>query len=965
MTVDRLSLSSQAYDLGSTLMIITFFTFLFGLFLTSLLSAKLRFRCYDTHEGVFYESPYLVCSSIQSIGRQCTRANATCVDSGTGEHASLRTGGRDILALTPYYERKGLSADEVKPITWYANPPYQPSFDNFPLAVLSVFQIWCGVDWSIMQNLVVDTQGAAWESVFIIMYAIGSWVLMNVFIAVLGTAYEREKLHQLQRLKRREADATHVLDWLSYDRLKENFDRYLRPTLRDHRIVARIKSIITGLPIPKDPRATAQINGRRLPTPKDAKGEVRHIKNVAKEAEAGILEAVGSLKKAFETIDKNGDGLLTEEELEDAYERLHLTMDKQQFLSFIDACDKDGSGEISFNEFVAVLGLSGPRLKLRKVLVSASFRALAFFVVLANAVVSAFDGPFVDERFGRGDEAYRIWIIGHLFGIYFLLEMLLRIYVFGLRTYATTPSFVFEGLLVVVWFFEVISWFTGLELENQVLSSLKSFRLLRLHKLLYSLSELSGTTALLDQIYASLVAVAWMLVALVIWIFLIAILGMHLYSGMYDDVYAGGRCLPYADGANSTQLHTDSCALKPRHHFDFLLISIVSVFQTVTQDVWSRVMWDTYLVSGPLAFIFFPAVVISGNFVMVNMFLSILLSTFSSMAKQIASKVNQETAARLAQEEEQQRKDRHALKAQRDADVKAARFSHSSGSYAQNTDTQILRIKGPDDSGRQPPKRDSTKAPARPPPLNRKARLRKETKEEARKLADLEARRTRSPSPSSGSGRWSPLARGQRSPTLDAATGRMDVGGTWVAPKEENLKQRDSLQARLDERAPSRNSLDDGEPKRNIEEDGDADDGDADDRGVIEAHDAVVASGAAPPRLPHWAKLPHGVKGNEPFGPWARSLFRLLPPFVRVQISDRGWVRTEQRRYLSAQKKKWMRRCKGESMCADPQHACAHYGARCSPQVQRGAHSAQVASLAHAHARFRLWITQRVGDRVL
>jgi hypothetical protein len=159
--------------------------------------------------------------------------------------------------------------------------------------------------------------------------------------------------------------------------------------------------------------------------------------------------------------------------------------------------------------------------------------------------------------------------------------------------------------------------------------------------------------------------------------------------------------------------------------------------------------------------------------------------------------------------------------------------------------------------------------------------------------------------------------------------------------------------------------LDDGEPKRNIEEDGDADDGDADDRGVIEAHDAVVASGAAPPRLPHWAKLPHGVKGDEPFGPWARSLFRLLPPFVRVQISDRGWVRTEQRRYLSAQKKKWMRRCKGESMCADPQHACAHHGARCSPQVQRGAHSAQVASLAHAHARFRLWITQRVGDRVL
>ena len=384
-------------------------------------------------------------------------------------------------------------------------------------------------------------------------------------------------------------------------------------------------------------------------------------------------------------------------------------------------------------------------------------------------------------------------------------------------------------------------------------------------------------------------------------------------------------------------------------------------------------MWDTYLVSGPAAFIFFPSVVITGNFVMVNLFLAILLSTFSSMAKQIAIKVSQETAARLAQQEEEQRQDRHALKAQRDADVKAARFSPSSGSDALNTDRQVLRIKGPDDAGRQPPtrgrrgspkpRRDNSTAPtasARPPSLNRKARLRKETEEEARVLADLEARRTRSPSPPSGTGRWSPLGR-RRSPTLDATkSGRMDVGGTWVAPREENLKRRASLPARLDERAPSRDSEDDGEHLRNLE-----DDGDADDRGVIEAHDAVVASGSAPPRLPHWAKLPRGVKSEEPFGPWARSVFRLLPPFVRVLISDRGWVRTEQRRYLSAQKKKWMRRCAGERMCTDPQHACAHHGARCSPQVQRGAQAAQVASLAHAHARFRLWIAQRVGDRLL
>ena len=50
-------------------------------------------------------------------------------------------------------------------------------------------------------------------------------------------------------------------------------------------------------------------------------------------------------------------------------------------------------------------------------------------------------------------------------------------------------------------------------------------------------------------------------------------------------------------------------------------------------DNWVQVMWDTYDSTGTLALPLFPAIIIFGNFVTLNIFLAILLSTFSGAAK--------------------------------------------------------------------------------------------------------------------------------------------------------------------------------------------------------------------------------------------------------------------------------------------------------------------------------------------
>ena len=94
-----------------------------------------------------------------------------------------------------------------------------------------------------------------------------------------------------------------------------------------------------------------------------------------------------------------------------------------------------------------------------------------------------------------------------------------------------------------------------------------------------------------------------MLLALAILTFFVATAMMHLFHDAYDEVY-GGMCRtsgfsdPTLDATlNSSKiadLHSPACANKPRHHFDNIAISYITVFQVMTTDNWLAIMWDTY-----------------------------------------------------------------------------------------------------------------------------------------------------------------------------------------------------------------------------------------------------------------------------------------------------------------------------------------------------------------------------------
>ena len=159
--------------------------------------------------------------------------------------------------------------------------------------------------------------------------------------------------------------------------------------------------------------------------------------------------------------------------------------------------------------------------------------------------------------------------------------------------------------------------------------------------------------SLIQKMGASVKSVSSMLLALLILVFFLATTMMHLFADVYDEMY-GGRCLTTGfdagvqleGNASMTGLHSPACTLKPRHHFDNIAISYLTVFQVMTTDNWLNVMWDTYLASGKLSLFFFPLIIVVGNYITMNIFLAILLSTFSAASKAEA------VAANLAAEKE-------------------------------------------------------------------------------------------------------------------------------------------------------------------------------------------------------------------------------------------------------------------------------------------------------------------------
>ncbi|XP_042355724.1 sodium channel, voltage gated, type VIII, alpha subunit b [Plectropomus leopardus] len=163
----------------------------------------------------------------------------------------------------------------------------------------------------------------------------------------------------------------------------------------------------------------------------------------------------------------------------------------------------------------------------------------------------------------------------------------------------------FDGFIVTLSLVEL-----GLQ-DVEGLSVLRSFRLLRVFKLAKSWPTLN---MLIKIIGNSVGALGNLTLVLAIIVFIFAVVGMQLFGKSYKD------CVCKI---------AQSCEL-PRWHMNDFFHSFLIVFRVLCGE-WIETMWDCMEVAGQsMCLIVFMMVMVIGNLVVLNLFLALLLSSFSA-----------------------------------------------------------------------------------------------------------------------------------------------------------------------------------------------------------------------------------------------------------------------------------------------------------------------------------------------
>uniref|UniRef100_A0A674A8X1 Sodium channel protein n=1 Tax=Salmo trutta TaxID=8032 RepID=A0A674A8X1_SALTR len=242
------------------------------------------------------------------------------------------------------------------------------------------------------------------------------------------------------------------------------------------------------------------------------------------------------------------------------------------------------------------------RLKtLVKVMVMDPFLDLAITIcIVLNTLFMAM------EHYPMTDEFNGMLSIGNLvFSGIFTAEMVLKIIALDPYYYFQQGWNIFDSIIVCLSLMEL-----GLS-DVEGLSVLRSFRLLRVFKLAKSWPTLN---TLIKIIGNSVGALGNLTLVLAIIVFIFAVVGMQLFGKNYQDCVC--------------KISKD-CTL-PRWHMKDFFHSFLIVFRVLCGE-WIETMWDCMEVAGqPLCILVFMLVMVIGNLVVLNLFLALLLSSFSS-----------------------------------------------------------------------------------------------------------------------------------------------------------------------------------------------------------------------------------------------------------------------------------------------------------------------------------------------
>ncbi|XP_033063912.1 two pore calcium channel protein 2 isoform X4 [Trachypithecus francoisi] len=260
----------------------------------------------------------------------------------------------------------------------------------------------------------------------------------------------------------------------------------------------------------------------------------------------------------------------------------------------------------------------------------ANLVSICVFLVLDADVLPAERDDFV------------LGILNCVFIVYYLLEMLLKVFALGLRGYLSYPSNVFDGLLTIVLLVLEISTLAVYRLPRpgwrpemlgllslwdmtRMLNMLIVFRFLRIIPSMKPMAVVASTVLGLVQNMRAFGGI------LVVVYYEFAIIGINLFRGVIVAPPGNSRCVvtPSLASANGSAPCGSFEQLEYwANNFDDFAAALVTLWNLMVVNNW-QVLLDAYRrYSGPWSKIYFVLWWLVSSVIWVNLFLALILENF-------------------------------------------------------------------------------------------------------------------------------------------------------------------------------------------------------------------------------------------------------------------------------------------------------------------------------------------------
>uniref|UniRef100_A0A671YA93 Sodium channel protein n=1 Tax=Sparus aurata TaxID=8175 RepID=A0A671YA93_SPAAU len=464
------------------------------------------------------------------------------------------------------------------------------SFDSFGWSFLALFRLMTQDYWENLFQLILRAAGKTYMLFFVVIIFLGSFYLINLILAVVAMAYdEQNEATRLEKIEKEE----------EFQRLLEQLKEQEQALLLGSRATLTSKKTLshhTTSEMADDERSLEHdeiikdCNGRLIPrllvrAPTMVKSaedyelkekSVGSVHSMLRLDEPGLTHRTASIATVLTAA--------AMEELEEAQRPCPPRWYKfaDMFLKW-DCCPQ----WVVFKKWMY-------------------FVVMDPFVDLTITICIVLNTLFMAmEHYPMTPEFDNMLSVGNLvFTGIFTAEMFFKLIAMDPYYYFQVGWNIFDSIIVTLSLVE-------LGLANvQGLSVLRSFRLLRVFKLAKSWPTLN---MLIKIIGNSVGALGNLTLVLAIIVFIFAVVGMQLFGKSYKD------CVCKI---------ASSCEL-PRWHMNDFFHSFLIVFRILCGE-WIETMWDCMEVAGPgMCLVVFMMVMVIGNLVVLNLFLALLLSSFS------------------------------------------------------------------------------------------------------------------------------------------------------------------------------------------------------------------------------------------------------------------------------------------------------------------------------------------------